>query len=286
MAGALSGSERGLAPGRAGFYSFQSMHPARSRTRTLIARALVAGACLGGGALLASCSKDATPLAPIVSTPGPPGPMITVAGAPRVGCSMQVFVNRTVGIDTLSGYFYLVLNDSVPHNTFVGPATLNGVPMRFEVDAFGRPLRYSLRPVDLGPAYAPSDSLHFAIADTTGTTTPFTLTLAPSTLDLPPDSSRLSQRQDLVLHWEGAAEGVTVRISDQNSKRVAATLTFENETGVSQLLIRAQDLAGLAPGKLTVGTQITNSEARAGPLGKPVAATMSVLEARTWQLVP
>ncbi len=262
------------------------MHPARSRTRTLVARAFVAGACLGGGALLASCSKDATPVAPIVSTPGPPGPMISLAGAPRVQSSVQVLESRTPGVDTLSGYFYLTLSDSTPRSAFVGPVRLNGVPMRFEFDASGRPFRYALRPVELGPAYEPADSLRFVIDDTTGTTTPFAITLATSALDLPPDSTRLSQKSDLVLHWQGAAEGVTVRLTDQNSKRVAATLSFENETGVSQLLIRAQDLAGLSIGRLLVGSSISNAESRSSPLGKPVAATMSVSEGRLWQLVP
>jgi len=256
------------------------------QTRTVLLRASVALACLGAGALVAACGKDVTVTVPLVNTPRPPGPMISVVGSPRVNCSVQVFTSSTVGADTLSGYFYLALNDTMPEIAFVGPVTLNGVPMRFERDSFGRPQRYSLRPVDLGPGYSTSDSLHFVVTDTTGTTTPFTITLATSTLDLAPNGTQVSQHKDIVLHWTGAAEGITVRLTDQNSRRVAATLAFENETGVSQLLIRAQDLAGLSLGTLQVGSQISNSEVHPGALGKQVVATMSVAESRSWQLVP
>jgi hypothetical protein len=257
-------------------------HPARSLHARVLATAVLACAALG----LASCGNDAKPTTPVV-TPGAPGPMITLTGDPNVTFNLQCLINRAAGQDTMSGYYYVTLTDSVGRYAFVNSVTLNGVPMRQELNGGTAPFRYSLRPFDLGPSYRNSDVLHVAVTDTSGLTAPFDVNVEPSVLDLAPDGMALSRRNDLTVRWNGAPEQVSLTLTDIVGTRVSARLQFENETGVSSLLVRAQDLKGLALGTLRVGSSVTNSQSFVTATHqKRMTASAVVSDARTWQLVP
>ncbi len=199
--------------------------------------------------------------------------MQTLFGDPRLNVNFLGSVQRVATEDTLNGYFYVAL-------------TLNGVPMRAESDGFGAPFRYSLRPTDLGAGYAPGDSLQFAFADSSGHTGPFAVTIRPSTFSLAPDGTVVSQAKDLVLHWTGSPGRVRVTLADDNGTQIFAGLQFVNETGVSDLLVRSQDLKQLITGKLIVSTDIVSLASQYTARPRHVQASMDVLESRTWQLVP
>jgi len=235
---------------------------------------------------LAGCGKDSSPTLPIVTTPGPPGPMTTVLGDPRVNVNFQGYVNRIGGQDTLSGYFYVIVSDSLNRRQFVSGVTLNGVPMRAETDGLGSPLRYSLLPTDLDSTYDVGDTLHFAFTDTTGAAASFALTVVPSTIRLAPNATVVSQAKDLLLSWNGAAERVLVTLSDAVQTRVSVNLSFENVTGASQILIRSQDLKQLQPGILVVSDNLLNTDSQVSARNRFIVAKMNVLEARKWTLAP
>jgi len=260
--------------------STPSARPHRARPALLGVLACVAVA-------LAGCSSNShSPTAPIVITPGPPGPMMTVSGDPRVNVNFQGFANRIVGQDTLSGYFYVTVTDSLSRRQFVSSVTLNGVAMRAETDGLGTPLRYSLLPTDLDTTYDVADTLRFAFTDTSGITPPFGLTVVPSTIHLAPDTTRVSQAKDLLFSWNGAAERVQITLSDHVGGRVSANLSFDNVTGASQVLIRSQDLKQLQQGPLNVSDNVLNTDSQVTARARRIQGQMSVLEARVWTLVP
>ena len=213
--------------------------------------------------------------------------MITLTGDPNLSFNLQGFVNRVTGQDTLAGYYYVTLTDSVSRYAFVDSVTLDGVRMREETTGGTSPFRYSLRPADLGPGYRTGDALHVAVHDASGATAPFEVDVAPSVLDLAPDSTVLSQREDLTVRWNGTPELVSLSLTDFTGTRVSARLQFENETGVSSLLVRAADLKVLVLGALKVGSSVTNGETFVTDTHrKRVTASMVVTEARNWQLAP
>jgi hypothetical protein len=258
----------------------------RHSARWNVLRALASVACACALIALTSCGKDAKMTNPIVSQPGAPGPMITLRGDPRVSFNLQGYVDRVVGQDTLAGYYYVTLSDSLGRHLFVQDLTLNGVPMRPETSGGGTPNRYSLRPVDLGPGYHTADSLVVAITDTSGLTDPFAVTVVPSAFGLAPDGTVISQKNDLTVGWSGAAERVSLTLRDFFGTKITAGLQFENETGVSELLVRAQDLKVLSPGALSVGTSLTNSESIVTNRARRMTASVIVDESRVWQLAP
>ena len=88
------------------------------------------------------------------------------------------------------------------------------------------------------------------------------------------------------MSWNGAAENVLVQIVDKVGYRVRANLQFQNESGINQLLIRAQDLAPMALGDLTGSASLQNGEQRLTPRSKLLTANVSILENRRWTLVP
>src|SRR5258707_12052074 len=106
------------------------MRASTTKARPPRARLILLGFLVCAAVGLAGCGTNSSPTTPIVKAPGPPGPMITILGDPRVSVTFQGFVNRTTGQDTLSGYFYVVILDSLNRRTFISGVTMNGAPMR------------------------------------------------------------------------------------------------------------------------------------------------------------
>jgi len=77
-----------------------------------------------------------------------------------------------------------------------------------------------------------------------------------------------------------------VQLADKVGYRVRANLQFQNESGINQLLIRAQDLAPMELGELAGSAFLQNGEQRNTPRAKLLTANVSILEGRRWTLVP
>jgi hypothetical protein len=249
------------------------------RLAASVALALIAGA-------LAGCGSSHTTTAPIVTGPGAPGPMLTLAGDPHGNVTFTGYMLHASAADTVSGYFYLAMTDSVNHPQFATDVTINGVAMRPERDGLDQPWRYSLLPTDLGLAFQAGDTLHISVVDTSGATGSFTLAVVPSSMKLPGDAANIVRSKDLLLDWNGAAENVLVQLVDRVGYRVRANLQFQNESGINQLLIRAQDLAPMTLGELVGSATLQNGEQRNTPRSKLLTANVSVIENRHWTLVP
>ena len=97
-----------------------------------VALALFAGA-------LAGCGSSHKTTAPLVSGPSAPGPMLTLVGDPHGTVTLTGYMLHASAADTVSGYFYLAMTDSVNHPQFATDVTMNGVAMRPERDGLDQP---------------------------------------------------------------------------------------------------------------------------------------------------
>ena len=256
------------------------MRPGRSRLAGATALLAVALA-------VASCGDDdEAPLAP--ETPQDTTTttsMLAVDGEAHVSVTMEGSLVENASGGPLGGMFRAVLEDSTGFRVFVPSVHLNGAEFEEELDTFGNPSRITMDIATALPDLAMEDSLIFAIEDGGFHTPPFSMHMAPSRVELLPDSSVVSRSQPIRFRWHGRIERLVLTITDQFSARVRLNLSFENYAGLREITLQPRDLAPLDTGQVVVSTSITDNESRfAGP--RLISLVFQSTQRRTWTLVP
>jgi len=238
--------------------------------------------------LLASCSSDdSTPLAP--GSPGADGlPVnaVTLLGAPRVALSFDGGVVERVTDGPLTGVFRVILSDSIGRRVFLPDVRLQDSTLTEERDSFGNPSQYVLQVEDRLPTLRLRDTLRFEVRDGGVITTPFTVRIIPSRLDLLPDSTVITGRDDISIPWSGQIERVILALTDTRGTRVRLVFQLENYTGLTHVVIPARDFAVLQPGIIQVGTNVLDTELRIGTGVPRLSVTHETNQRRLWILQP
>jgi hypothetical protein len=236
----------------------------------------------------ASCERNGDgPLAPAV-TPGADSTrsMLILQGQPRVFILFDGGATEQAAGAALTGSFPVLFDDSLGRRVFLPGVRFNGVAMNEERDQFGSPIQSTIDLATALPGLAMADTLRLEVFDGGLLTPPFTVGVVPSRVLLAADSTIVPRDRDLVLPFTGRIERLTITLTDVNGKRLRFQLSIDNFSGISQVVVPARDLRGLAPGPLAVATNILDVETRTAATGQAILVNYQSSRRRAWILAP